>query len=242
MALPTGLLVVFREDVDDIDGGVGGADYLWSDAEFYRYLDRAQKEFVRRTNILKTATVTAISDIAVTADDPIITPAVNVLHPIRAKLLLDTRPLEIVPFEELDGGAVSFNEDYGVFFSGVNWEAVAGTPRVLITNWDETVWRLAPTPVVSDTLKLIATYLPTTDISEATKTTAMAVTLIEDQLIILDYVKYLAYRKQDADVYDTNLSNGFLASFLRDAADRKSALKRKRHQSQPVRYGGIPLN
>jgi len=242
MATPAELLVLFREDVDDIDGGVGGADYLWSDTEFYRYLDRAHKEYVRRTDILKTATVTAISDIAVTADNPIITPDANVLHPTRAKLLLDTRPLDIVPFEELDGGTRAFDNDYGVLFSGTNWEAVTGTPRMLITNWDDTVWRLAPIPIVSDTLKLIATYSPTTDVTVATKDAAMAVPLIDDQVIMLDYVKYLAYRKQDADTYDVNLSSGFLTTFLRDAADRKSILKRKRHQTQAVRYGGIPLN
>jgi hypothetical protein len=236
MATPAELLVLFREDVDDEDGGVGGADYLWSDAEFYRYLDRAHKEFVRRTNILKTATVTALTDLAVTAGDPIVTPDTNILHATRAKLALGTTPLEIIPFEELDMGFLT--NDYGLHMAS-NWEILSGVPRFLITNWDENKWRLAPIPVVDDTLKLVAQYLPTTDITTVTKDDAIAVSLIDDQMIMLDYAKYLAYRKQDADVYDINLSNSFLASFLRDANDRKIALKLKRHQTQPVRYGGI---
>lgn len=238
MATPEALLVLFREDVDDEDGGVGGADYLWSDAEFYRYLDRAHKEFVRRTNILKTATNAALVDLVVTADDPIVTPDPNVLHPTRAKLALATRPLDIVPFEELDMGFLS--NDYGLHLSS-DWETVTGTPRFLITNWDELKWRLTPIPVVSDTLKLVVQYLPTTDIDEATKADPIAVSILDDQMIMLDYAKYLAYRKQDADVYDVNLSNSFLESFLRDANDRKIAIKLKRHQTQNVRYGGIPM-
>ena len=238
MATPAELLVLFREDVDDQSGGVGGADFLWSDSEFYRYLDRAQKEFVRRTKILKTATVTAITDIVVTATDPLVTPDANVLHPVRAKLLLETSPLTIVPFEEVDQGFRT--NDYG-FQLSTNWEIATGTPRLLITNWDETVWRLVPIPVRNDTLKLIATYLPVTDITAATKDAAPAVPILDDQLILMDYVKYLAYRKQDADVYDLTLSDTFLDSFTRDTNDRKIALKLKRHQSQSVRYGGIPL-
>ncbi len=236
MATPAELLVLFRQDVDDEDGGVGGADHLWSDAEFYRYLDRAHKEFVRRTDILKTATVTALTDLAVTAGDPIVTPSPDILHATRAKLALGTTPLDIIPFEELDMGFLT--NDYGLHLAS-NWELITGTPRFLITNWDESVWRLAPTPIVNDTLKLIVTYLPTADITEATKDNTPAVSVLDDQMIMLDYAKYLAYRKQDADVYDINLSNTFLASFIRDANDRKIALKLKRHQSQPVRYGGI---
>lgn len=236
MATPAELLVLFRQDVDDEDGGVGGADHLWSDAEFYRYLDRAHKEFVRRTDILKTATVTALTDLAVTAGDPIVTPSPDILHATRAKLALGTTPLDIIPFEELDMGFLT--NDYGLHLAS-NWELITGTPRFLITNWDESVWRLAPTPIVNDTLKLIVTYLPTADITEATKGNTPAVSVLDDQMIMLDYAKYLAYRKQDADVYDINLSNTFLASFIRDANDRKIALKLKRHQSQPVRYGGI---
>jgi hypothetical protein len=240
MATPAELLVLFREDVDDVDGGVGGADYLWSDSEFYRYLNSAHLAFVERTEILKTATITALIDIAVTADDPIVTPSPLVLHPTRAKLLLGTHPLKIVPFEELDESGL-LNNDYGFSFAS-NWETVTGTPRCLITNWDDTVWRLAPTPLVNDTLRLITTHLPQTEIKTATEDDAIAVTDIEHQTIMLDYAKHLAYRKQDADVYDIQLSNAFMASFLRDAEKIKTQLKRKRHQSQPVRYGGIPLS
>jgi len=239
MATPAELLVLFRQDVDDEDGGVGGADFLWSDDEFYRYLDRGHKAFVRITHILKTATVTALTDLVVTADDPIVTPDSNILHATRAKLVLGTRPLDIIPFEELDMGFLT--NDYGLHVAS-NWELITGTPRFLITNWDESVWRLAPIPIVSDTLKLIATYLPTVDITEASKDDTPAVSVLDDQMIMLDYAKYLAYRKQDADVYDITLSDAFLASFKRDANDRKIELKLKRHQSQPVRYGGIPLN
>lgn len=234
----------FRREVDDIKGGSQGEDYLWSDDDVFGYMDVAQRKFVRRTKILRkgspavdTPTLTTLAFTAsgatgfLTISDKII----RILN-ARMRTTANSDPLDIVPFEELNEGF--FTRDYGSVFVG-NWQAKLGQARILTTNFSENLVRLVPIPVEDDTVELIVEHMPLNTVN--CNSTALEVTEFEDQLIILDYMRSLAFLKQDADTYDPDLSSKFERLFDKNADERRREIKRTRFRARATRYGGIPF-
>lgn len=236
----------FRKDVDDVEGGSGGEDYLFSDDEVLEYMYEAQREFVRRARVLRKTSPFAptVTEITITPPaDPLnlaltdgwITPHASIIKPLRARLRSQVNPrnLELVTVEEMDGGY--WIDDYGTYLRQ-NWESQTGPARFIITNMQEDQWRLVPIPVVADTLELTVLHMPTTDVTQGAE---LEVTEREDQLTLMLYMKYLAFMKQDADIYDKELSDRFLNAFEKKADDRRREVRQTRFRHQGMRYGGI---
>lgn len=245
---PDELVLRFRRDTDDVEGGSGGEDFLWSDDEVFDYMDEAQREFVRRTHILRkthpfTPEITEVTYTAPVGDpvnlDGFITPNPQIIRPLRARMqtLSNRDPLQIVTAEDLDGGLLV--RDYGTFFTG-DWQSKVGPARFLVTNMQEDMWRLAPIPTVSDTLELTVEHMPLLTLSCGSP--SFEVKEREDQLTILTFMKHLAYGKQDADTYDKELSDRFEAAFEKKADNRRREVRRSRFRHVGMRYGGIPLD
>lgn len=245
---PDELKARFRRDVDDVVGGSAGDDFLWSDEEVFDYMDEAQREFVRRTHVLRKTHpfTTAITEIVYTAPvgtpvnaDGFITPHPQIIKPLRARMTLssNTDPLQIVTAEDLDGGLLV--RDYGLFFTG-DWQSKSGPARFLITNMQEDMWRLAPIPVIDDTVELTVEHMPIDTVTCDGR--ALEVTEREDQMTMVLYMKYLAYLKQDADIYDKELADRFEAAFEKKADNRRREVRRSRFRHTGMRYGGIPLD
>lgn len=245
---PDELLARFRRDVDDVEGGSAKDDFLWSDDEVFDYMDEAQREFVRRTQLLrKTHPFTpAITEIVYTAPvgDPVnvdgfITQHPSIIRPLRARMqtVSNRDPLQIVTAEDLDGGLIV--RDYGTFFTG-DWQSKSGPARFLVTNMQEDQWRLAPIPVVDDVLELTVLHMPIDTVTCDGR--ALEVTEREDQMTMLLFMKHLAFGKQDADTYDKELSDRFEAAFEKKADNRRREVRRARFRHTGMRYGGIPLD
>lgn len=244
---PDELVERFRRDVDDVEGGSDDRDFLWSVDEVFDYMDEAQREFVRRTHILrKTHPFTPeITEIAYTAPtgtpvnlDGFVTPNPQIIRPLRARMTTSLRdPIQIVTAEDLDEGLLV--RDYGTFFTG-NWQDKVGRPRFLVTNMQEDMWRLAPIPDVDDTLELTVEHMPLLTLVCGSPT--FEVKEREDQMTILLFMKHLAFGKQDADTYDKELSDRFEAAFEKKADNRRREVRRSRFRHTGMRYGGIPLD
>lgn len=237
----------FRNDVNDVEGGPSKDDFLWSDDEVFDYMDEAQRVFVRRTQILrKTHPFTpAITEIVYTAPvgtpvnlDGFIAPNAQIIRPLRARMQTASNrdPLQIITAEDLDEGRLI--QDYGTFFTG-DWQNKAGPARFLVTNMQEDMWRLVPIPVVDDVLELTVLHMPLETLS--CSSVAFEVVEREDQMMILEYMKFLAFNKQDADTYDKELADRFENSFEKKADNRRREVRRSRFRHVGIRYGGIPL-
>jgi len=235
----------FRRDTDDIEGGSGGADYLWSDDDVYSYMYEAQRVFVRRTHLFRKTHpfLPAITEIAYTAPvgtpvnaDGFVSPHDSIIRPLRARMVIGTttHPLKILTAENLDEGRLEV-QDYGRFFRR-DWQDRAGQPLYLITDMQEDMWRIAPIPEQDGTLELTVEHLPRRDV---TRGHPLEVTEREDQFTILLFMKHLGYLKQDADTYDKELSDKMEAAFEKKADDRRRELRRSRFRHQGMRYGGI---
>lgn len=235
----------FRKDVNDVEGGTQGDDFLWSDEEVFDYMDEAQREFVRRTHILrKTHPFTpVITEITYTAPvgtpvnlDGFVTPNPQIIRPLRARMQNSSNrdPLQIITAESLDEGFII--RDYGTFFTG-DWQNQAGVARFLITNMQEDMYRLAPIPVNSDILELTVEHMPLNTLTDTSN--VFEVTEREDQLTIMLYMKHLAFGKQDADTYDKELSDRFETAFEKKADNRRREVRRSRFRHTGMNYGGI---
>lgn len=236
----------FRTDVDDIEGGNQSDDFLWSNEEIFEYIDEAQKEFVRRTRILRSAfpfnttapdgsefTSLTFTALGATGFLPYNTRITKILN-ARMQVQNRSEPLTILNFEQLNEGF--FDNDYHWIFKR-DWQAQTGPARFLVMNMHLGQLRLVPIPVVDDVLELIVLHQPLEDIDEGS--TQFEVTEREDQKTMLLYAKSLAFMKQDADIYDKELASRFEAAFERKVENRRREIYRQRFRAQNMRYGGI---
>ena len=230
------LLLEFRSVADDpeLPGNGDASDSLWSDEEILRYMNMAQRAFAKYTEIFRDSSTAEICNIAVTADNPIIDIDPRIIKIKRATLNSTKRKLRLVEHQWMDEGYS--DDDYGVYFTG-NWEDKKGTPKIVLMNWEKDKARITPISTVGDQINLTVVRYPLIDIVEDTD--PLEVTQTEHQYIMLDAMQYYAYKKHDADIYDEQKANGFLASFKTLAQDVKTELNMKYKPMRNVQYGGI---
>lgn len=237
----------FRSEVDDLEGGAQEDDYLWSDDEIYEYMDLAQRKFVRKTEVLRktypfnTTDDDGVELTALTFTASGATGFLNI-HPkiirvLSARMQNDSHsePLEIIDFQRLNAGF--YDDDYGWLFTR-DWQARTGNARYLITNMQEDMVRLVPIPTQDDTVELMIKHLPLYEVECGSD---LEVSESEDHLIMLSYMKHRAFLKQDADIYDKDLSDKFLALFNAEADERRREVGRLRTRVRQTQYGGIPF-
>lgn len=216
--LPSELLEVFRAEVNDVE-----APYLWSDDEFYRYADDAQKMFCRKTDGIADDTTPAVVEL-------VLAPGADrvALHPtikqIRSALRTDTgRPIEVISPENMPAR--------GWYFDGR-----PGNVRALVVGGSANAARVFPLSGEDVTLQLGVFRLPLTTVSDLDDPLE-----VDEQhhLHLLLWAKHLAYSKQDAEAFDKTKAAEFRTAFLAYCADVLAEQRRARHKTRVVRYGGL---
>jgi hypothetical protein len=230
------LVTRFREEVDDpeLPGQGDDSDSLWKDSEIYHYADLAQKQFARDTRLKRDATNASVVQLTVTAANPWVAISPLIIKIVRAKLTSTGKKMALKEFHEMDESFLV--DDYGYQFSN-QWETQTGEPQALVTDMEENMVRLAPTPTANDTIDLIVDRLPLTDITNSGST--LEFTNDEHNEAMILYMAHKAYRKQDADTYDKELSNDYLQLYAVDAAKHKRQKEMVRSRIGFVRYGGL---
>lgn len=233
---PESLADLFRSDIEDTDAD----DPLWTDVEIFGYMDQSAKQFARTTDYFADASTTEIVDVAVTATEKFVSldPRITKIRGAR----LAGSGIEITPKTYANVNQSGYGRDaYDnyAFSSPINWENSIGNPTIIITDLEKDKGRLVPIPVSDDIINLFVYRLPLLDITEDSAT--FEITEVEYQRGLMYYMKYLAYQKNDSDVYNEQLSEAsfVLADSFMDRA--KSALRRQRFSSTigTVRYGGL---
>lgn len=230
------LLAEFRSDNDDLTPDGSDEDALWKDSDFYRYLDTAQKQFARLTECFLDGET--FDNVPVTANDPwvAISPRIVRIHSAYMNTL--GRELDVKKFAEMDSFMTV--DDYGSslsFASPGQWRTRTGNPSTLVLNMTKGKGRLAPIPTAADTLTLMVSRLPLTDITDESST--LEVDEVEEQRVLLLSVRAQSYMKQDADTYDSELAKRFEAEFTAACAQIKRNYDQLRHTAGTVRYGGL---
>ena len=99
------------------------------------------------------------------------------------------------------------------------------------------VVRWTTTPVVDDTVQLSVYRLP---LGTITRDAQEFTDVDEDHHIhFLDWMKHLAYKKQDAETFDRAKSDESAQAFLDYCEFVKAEHERYKHVNRTVAYGGI---
>ena len=222
----SGLLSQFRIEVNDL-----AAPYLWSDAEIYLYIDQAQKMFTRLQGGFADAT-SAITRLNVTAGDVFIPISPLILKLREARRTADSRELQILNFEDLQGRYGT--EDYG-YNSIYRIDNRPGELEAIVVGMEANKIRLMRIPTTDQTIDLIVYRMPLTSITGATQPLE-----IDEQhhLYLLHWVKHLAYLKQDAEAYDRSKATEYEQKFLMYCDQAKAEREKREHKYRTVAYGG----
>ena len=223
----TRLFELFRSDVAD-----EAKPYLWKDVEVWEYMDSAYKAFVRLTGGIADFT-SSITEVSATAGEPTSEVSKRILRFMSAQRTSDNRSVEII--NSTDIGRLS-RSDYGVSRPFTLNDQV-GPITAMIIGMQRGVVRWLNVPEVDDLIKLHIYRLPLDDITGD----GQEFVDIDDQhhLYLLNGMKALAYRKQDAETFDRARAEENEVVFARYCALVKSEFERERHKTRVVAYGGL---
>jgi hypothetical protein len=210
----TDLYEAFRSDVSD-----EAAPYLWADAEVFRYMNDAYRMFVRKTGGVADFT-SAATQIPVVAGDPVGALDPSVLRVMNAYLVSNNTPLTIL---NGPGAAPPTSR--------------AGQVRAMVIGEQRHAVRWTAIPAADDTVQLSVYRLPLRFITGD----AQAFTDVDEDhhIHLLDWMKHLAYRKQDAEAFDRAKSDECGAAFIDYCDFVKAEHERYKHKTRVVAYGGI---
>jgi len=227
---PAELVSLFRREVDDRE-----SPYLWTDDMVYHYLDTAQKTFAQETRCFSDATSADTCSVTVIAAEKFVDLSPLIVEIRRAKLLSQSRTMRITSLDKIDE-ALSTN-DYGISGGSASWDALTGTPRLLVTNIEQDKGRLIPIPTVADTLELMVYRLPLNDITSAS--TELEILDVRFQRYLLMGMKALAYDTHDSDLRNEELAVAYSNKFYGACKEVKWELGRKRDKNWTTRCAWI---
>ena len=212
------VLALFRNEVRD-----NTAPYLWSDAECFGYMDRAQKDFCRHTGGISDSrsSVTRLTLVPGTADYR--------LHPSIMKIKRVGR--------DSDGGILELHNVEDLMELPTVANAPTGVPEKMLVDADTDYVRLYPTPEVEDTLHIFVFRRPLSPITEAAQPFEISE---QHHYALLDGVCMYAHRKQDAETFDKGRADSYEQRFLRYCDDAKHERELREHKQRLISYGGLP--
>lgn len=217
MSASATLLAQFRDEMDD-----AAAPYLWSDALIYSYIDDAQTMFCRLTDGIPDGTTVAVTQIEVLPATEWYDTHHSILK-IREAYRTDTgKPLAVMNHEDMASQNMRFDGRTGPL----------GAMIIGIEDYKVRVW---PVPNETVTVQMNVFRLPLVAI------TGDAAMVVAPQHLInlLDWVKFRAYSKQNAETFDRTRAKEFEDKFRAYCKAAKDEQHRAKHKPRAVVYGGI---
>lgn len=223
----TGLYETFRSDVVDT-----ARPYFWSDDEVWRYANDAYRMFVRLTGGVADFTSDACT-VEVTAGEPLVDLHPSILRIMEAQLRSTSAPIEII--NSTDVGKMR-TTDYGQVKQLLLDDKV-GVVRYLVHGMQRGKARLVQIPEADDTIDLHIYRAP---LDKITGDDQELTDVEEDHHIhLLDWMKHLAYKKQDADTFNPQASEKGKQDFEAYCKFVKAEFERYKHKTRIVSYGGL---
>lgn len=225
---PNEVMVRWRADVVDT-----AQPYLWSEDDAWGYLNDAYVMFWRLVGGIPDFLTPLVCSVPITAGN-----AVGALHPSILRIMSASRASdggEIKILNSTDLGALPLS-DYGLIRE-LKLDDKQGPVRFGVIGMADDVIRWVNVPLENDTCKLIVYRKP---LDRITIDSEEFGELNEDHHIhLLDWMKHLAYGKQDAETFDKGRADEFGGKFEAYCALVKSERERAKHKTRVVQYGGI---
>lgn len=223
----TALRDLFRIETKDLE-----TPPLWSDTEIFSYIDDAQKMFCRLQGGIADSSST-LTQVALTANQPFADISPLILKIRQVTRASDYKEVEILNFEDLQ--AKQAPEDYGIQ-QRFRLDGLIGEVRAVVVGMETNKLRLVRIPAMSQTLNLITYRLPLVDIT--TTGQSLEIDSIHHRHL-LDWMKHLAHKKQDAETYDRGRSEEFGAAFRAYCDQAKAEREKREHKYRTIGYGGL---
>lgn len=222
-----GLATLFRQDVDDLPGDQvtdvnwknDDTGLLWSNQEIARYANQAQTEFCFRNPIIDYDVATTLTTLPVTANVRSVSYDAKILAIHRAKFLDLTTADERV----LQKRTQQWMDDFYPQWDLLSAAAKTGTPEFYIENVSNRRIDFYPLPINNGTLIMTVGRLPLKDMLWSRRHLDMPEIDPQHHLCLLDYMKYLAFKKRDAETENTDLAAQHLELFTLHAGERPDA-------------------
>jgi hypothetical protein len=220
------LLVAYRDDIVDV-----ALPYLWSDDEAFRYMDAAYRMFVRLTGGIADFTSDA-TVVDIVAGEAVADISPSILRIMSANKASDEQDLTIINMVD---EATTESDDYFQLLRSIR-STKTGAVRKMIIGAEKNKVRWVSVPEVADTVNMHIYRLPIDHITDDSHT--MSDVDEEHHTYLLDWMKHLAYKKQDAETFDKTKSDEAEASFRAYCAFCKAEMERYKHKTRVVEYGG----
>jgi hypothetical protein len=221
------LLNRFRSDTQDILEGVSvdepDSENLWSNQDLLQYMTEAADAVARDTKSLYK-----------TFELPVVANTATVKLPAQIiEIRLARIPAQNVVLDPLNQNqmAAGYTSDYGNFVhSGVFTSK--GRPRWYVHDREPKSLVLMPIPTTDDILELNCVVTINVDLDCGM---LLPFRELPDIRLMLAYMKYLAYSKQDADAASQPKAEKFQAYYEQKVSDRESEKRRERRAPTPMR-------
>jgi hypothetical protein len=182
--------------------------YLWSDAEWTRFANEAQRDACRRSRLLLDSSTEEIARISLTAGEPVYDLDSRVIFVRRARVEGQSQPLSPISHQDLDEIAPG-------------WEDEVSEPRAMVIDFDTGKFRPYPTPKDDGIVRLTVQRLPLASMVKPTDTPEIHERFHEG---LLEGMLERAYRKQDSQTRDKTREAEHAANFTREFGPPSSAI------------------
>jgi hypothetical protein len=217
------LIAEVRQRLNDTAGNK--TTDFWTDANIVSYANAARDRLfllVRRLIIDSTTATDAdaapLCRITLVPNTAKYALSRKILGIIRLKLALQTQPLEPSSLAELDAWS--------------NWEAIdAASPLTYCTDIESDSITFVPAPLVADTVSMTVFRSPLAKLSLADKSADLGFRE-EYHEDLIPWILHLAFRKQDAEIYNANLAEEYRRTFLDRAAEIKLEMYRHHNRAK----------
>ena len=221
------LYAAFREDLKD-----SVKPYLWTDLEVWRYMDQAYRMFVRKIGGVHDFT-SAATQVALSAGVNTSALDQNILKIEQAYLLSNNEEVILANWSD---AKFFLTDDYGITRK-IYMDNSAGPVRYMVIGNQRDIAKWVQVPLVNDTVQLQIYRLPIDHITDA----GQEFTDVADDhhLYFLEWMKHLAFKKQDAETFNKGKSDDAGKAFTDYCAEAKGEWERYKHKTRIVGYGGI---
>ena len=223
------LYKLFRQDVVDLE-----EPYLWSNLEVFSYMDDAQITFCRYGVGIGDVTTDEVVRVPVVEGQEYADIHESILTIRKAELVSTNREISVMNLLE----SPQHDSDYGSVFSS-STQHRPGPVRGIVVGEEYNKVRWVGVPQQSDEVLLSVYRLPLCAITGPDQNFEIR---REHHRTLLDWMKHLAYGKQDAETFDKTKSIEHYEKFMASCAKAREEWERYKHKPRTIQYGGIGGN